>query len=177
MIISGNSKVLECNTIFNIPDKLDIKFKKDTIVDYTMHNEHDDIINNARKWGYCTENTTFFQSNEIHNNQWAKDISSFLFNKFSFAVMKLPPGTIIPAHQDKYNFFRTLYNISDDDKHKIVRYIVFLDDWEPGQSTIVEEASITHWKKGECVGWHNDAFHIGINGGKKDKIFLQITGI
>ncbi|SVE61011.1 uncharacterized protein METZ01_LOCUS513865, partial [marine metagenome] len=63
---------------------MDIKFKKDTIVDYTMHNEHDDIINNARKWGYCTENTTFFQSNEIHNNQRAKDISSFLFNKFSF---------------------------------------------------------------------------------------------
>lgn len=89
----------------------------------------------------------------------------------SFYVMR--PGDILPRHHDTYARYCSHHQISPD---KIWRAIVYLQDWQPGFLSEVDDRAITGYVNGTYVIWHNDAPHMAGNVGRVPRYTLQITG-
>ena len=63
------------------------------------------------------------------------------------------------------------------DKKNFRRFIVMLDDWQPGQ-TFLFGNQYWIWKKGQCVTWnYKDIPHGTANFSYQDRPMLQITGL
>lgn len=103
---------------------------------------------------------------------------SFFKQKFTqlenclFAVSKMPPGSILPYHIDKYAYFKKKFKITHE---KIERVIVFLEDWKPGHISEIDGTPVTNWKKGDWIMWAGKTPHMAANLGHKDRYTLQIT--
>jgi hypothetical protein len=96
-------------------------------------------------------------------------------NYKSYAVHKMEPGSILPLHKDKYSYYSTQYNIIDF--NKIVRVIVFLEDYELGHILQIEDTPVTEWKAGNWVSWSGKKTHLAANFGCHNRYTLQITGL
>lgn len=94
---------------------------------------------------------------------------------FSWSVYRMTPGTVLPEHADTYSKFRQIYGI--DDLARIVRYVVFLEDWQSGHYFEIDNFPIISWVKGQAVSWRGDTPHIAANIGKQNRYTLQLTGI
>ena len=66
-----------------------------------------------------------------------------------------------------------LFNIKKD---SIVRAVVMLEDWQPGQIILIDNKSYSGWKSGEYWCWKNDTKHSFYNMSIFDRYSLQITG-
>lgn len=89
----------------------------------------------------------------------------------SFYVMR--PGDILPRHRDTYARYCSYHNVKADD---IWRAIVFLQDWQSGFLSEIDDQAITGYVNGHYVIWHNDAPHMAGNVGSEPRYTLQITG-
>ena len=83
------------------------------------------------------------------------------------------PGCCLPMHGDTYSRFRELYNWNGD----IHRAVLYMEDWQSGHISEIEDTVITNWKAGDYVVWKNDTPHLAANVGKTARYTLQITGI
>jgi hypothetical protein len=92
----------------------------------------------------------------------------------SFCFSKFLPGTYFPSHTDKYGFYSKANNIQD--LSQIIRYVVFLEDAQPGHILQVGDKIYHNWPQGLCVGWDHSTPHLAANLGLEDRYTLQVTG-
>jgi hypothetical protein len=88
---------------------------------------------------------------------------------------KLTPGHYLPMHNDKYGYYSKFHNVRDI--NQIQRYIIFLENSQPGHLLIIKNKIISKWKSGDIVGWRGDTPHSALNFGVTNRFTLQITGI
>jgi hypothetical protein len=98
---------------------------------------------------------------------------NFKLDKIVIALNKLSPGQILPWHKDRYLTYIEKNKI--ENKNKIARIILFLEDQEPGQQLWIGDKFCTG-PAGSYFGWHYGQEHMAANLGKKDRHTLQITG-
>ena len=83
------------------------------------------------------------------------------------------PGNIIPIHKDK--FFK-VYSKNPQEKRKMARANVFLEDWKFGHFLQYDDVIAPPWKAGDCYLWDGYLDHLSCNAGLVPKFTLQISG-
>jgi len=94
---------------------------------------------------------------------------------FSWSLYRMRPGDVLPHHRDTYARFREVYDVPAD--ATIRRYIIFMEDWQPGHYFEIDGTPMTRWIAGSAVLWHNDIEHLAANLGRTPRYTLQITGV
>jgi hypothetical protein len=89
-----------------------------------------------------------------------------------FSVQLMQPATILPLHTDTYSRYSTENQCTVD---KIRRIIVFLEDWQSGHISEVDQNPITNWRKGDWISWTGSTEHMAANIGHRPRYTLQIT--
>ena len=81
------------------------------------------------------------------------------------------PGEVLTRHIDK------LSKVQPDDPANVKRFIVMLEDWEPGHFFMFGNAYFSHWKAGEVItfDWPNMP-HCTANASLKPRTILMVTG-
>ena len=97
----------------------------------------------------------------------------YFMDKTSLSLYNMPPGTIMPEHEDTYPRFREIYG--EPDINKICRVLIFLEDWKTGHYFELDRKPYTNWKKGNYVWWTGDTTHLAANLGKENRYTMQIT--
>ena len=98
---------------------------------------------------------------------------AFPWRHFSWSVYRMNPGTTLPMHGDTYARFREVHNWTGD----IHRAVVYMEDWQSGHISEIEDTVITGWKAGDYIVWKNDTQHLAANVGKTSRYTLQVTGV
>jgi hypothetical protein len=98
---------------------------------------------------------------------------AFPWRYFSWSVYRMNPGATLPMHGDTYARFRELHNWTGD----VHRAVVYMEDWQSGHISEIEDTVITGWKAGDYIVWKNDTQHLAANVGKTSRYTLQITGV
>jgi len=98
---------------------------------------------------------------------------AFPWRHFSWSMYRMNPGTTLPMHGDTYARFRELHNWTGD----VHRAVVYMEDWQSGHISEIEDTVITGWKAGDYIVWKNDTQHLAANVGKTSRYTLQITGV
>jgi hypothetical protein len=99
----------------------------------------------------------------------------FAWRHFSWSVYRMPPGTVLPNHSDTYARFQRVYGI--DDIEKILRAVIYLEDWQSGHYAEVNGVPIVNWHQGDYIVWRGSTPHLAANNGKTHRYTLQITGV
>tara|TARA_A100001015_G_scaffold283327_1_gene348535 strand:- start:1319 stop:1999 length:681 start_codon:yes stop_codon:yes gene_type:complete len=149
--------------------KSDKKLKK-----ANLHNR----INTFREWGYNKFQTEYVQ---IFSDQYPSLFKKFIkVSKLSHAtssLIKQYPGNIIPWHYDTHITFKNKIKSNKNLKgKKILRYMVFLTNWDWGHYFCVGNNVVHQWKAGDIITWDPLIHHCGSNAGMSPKITLNITG-
>jgi len=135
-----------------------------------------------RNVGY-TENNYFIE----FNNDILPDIADLMKEKYNLSyehscAIIIPPGQCMPVHGDTYSYLMR-YMASDfseikyDLKKDVRRYLMFLTDWEWGQSIGAGNVLKWQWKKGDIFKWDHKLLHWSSNAGMKPVVFFEITGL
>lgn len=90
------------------------------------------------------------------------------------AFYKLSPGHVTPWHVDHYENFSNYYKV---DKKDIIRRMIFLEDWQPGQIFCIERETISNWLAGDWIEWTYEHRHMGANHSDSIRYTMQLTGI
>ena len=138
-----------------------------------------DRIDTFREWGYKKKQTEYLQ---IFSDEYPKLFEKFIklsgLGNATSSLIKQYPGNIIPWHYDTHV---TLKNKIKKIKHlkgkKILRYMVFLTDWDWGHYFCIGNNVIHQWKAGDIITWSPHIHHCGSNAGMSPKITLNVTGI
>jgi hypothetical protein len=96
------------------------------------------------------------------------------WNNMAWCFYRLNPGCVVPKHVDHFINYMKYYKIQD--RSKIVRMLVFLQDWKSGHYFEANDQSFTHWRAMDYVMWSNDTPHLGGNLGDEPRYTVQITG-
>jgi hypothetical protein len=133
-------------------------------------------ISSFKKWGYKKDQTQFYQ---YFSDEFPNIFKRFInFSKLDFAtgsIIKQYPGNILPWHYDTHVTFKS--KIKDLKNKEIIRYMIFLTDWNWGHYFAVGNSVIHQWKKGDVITWKNHMHHCGSNAGMIPKMTMNITGI
>jgi len=133
----------------------------------------------SAQWGYTQHNTKLWKTtNKPYNLEFsshAKIIESLpLSNAIAVPTLQRP-GQTLPLHVDKFFYIKQKLN---KNLHKnIIRFILFLEDWDTGHILQVGNTILSHWKAGDTFVWHPDRVHLGANVGIAPKWTCNITGI
>ena len=95
----------------------------------------------------------------------------------SIAMIKQPPGNVVPWHFDTYKMVRKKHNIDKDNLDSIRRYLIFMEDWHWGHFLQIGNNVLSHWKQGDVYTWPYGMYHLSCNAGITDKWTMQITGL
>tara|TARA_Y100000114_G_scaffold157225_1_gene188169 strand:+ start:2826 stop:3326 length:501 start_codon:yes stop_codon:yes gene_type:complete len=100
-------------------------------------------------------------------------LEHFDFDIKAPAFNRTPPGNVLPLHSDTYEVYSKVYNVKDLDS--ITRYIIFLEDSQPGHLMQIENEVWSTWSAGDYVSWQGTTKHAAYNIGSKQRYTLQIT--
>jgi hypothetical protein len=92
-----------------------------------------------------------------------------------YSVHRTRPGHIVPAHMDHYAAYRKKFNL--ESSNKIIRVLIFLEDWQPGHYLDVDGHGFVNWHAGDWVSWQGTVPHRLANIGSVDRYTFIITGI
>ena len=153
-----------------------LKTNKDTLSDNSdIAKQIDERIGLYKSWGFNEYNTVFYQ---VFNDQYQDIFQPFInitgLKKCVSSFITQTPGNTLPKHQDLFINFKLKNNLPINSDVK--RYMVFMEDWQPGHTFLVEDENVSNWLKGDMIYW-DDKFHLGSNGGSVPKTTLNITGI
>ena len=129
-------------------------------------------------WGYTSQNTQSWETTAVQpqlHMDWEQAVidSLPLTNAISRPTLQ-KPGNIMPWHDDKfYNFKRSYPEHADF----IVRFLVFINDWTPGQFLQAGNSVIMNWQAGDTVLWAPHRMHLAVNAGYANKWTTNVTGI
>jgi hypothetical protein len=91
------------------------------------------------------------------------------------------PGNFVGPHIDHGNFPHGAGFISrcpfDFKEHQLVRFTIFLTNWEIGQVFMFDDQAITGWKKFSVVQWPWYIQHATANLSAKDRHTLSVNGV
>jgi hypothetical protein len=185
----------------------DIKYAEEhnfgptTLIDRTGTPEYRDpksahypisMVNDADKIGIDLDKFPMFDSAEIDSSSVSncRKISNFIgvdysnansgaqrdYGYDSFHIQR--PGNVLMYHHDLYYAV-----IRDADAElswkpeKLRRFVVFLEDWQPGHIWIVGNTTYSHWRKGECITWSwVDMPHGTANLSANSRYSIHLTG-
>jgi len=158
-------------------------------IDYPARRQFpsDEIVERWKQRGHTYVNYTGLLREEYRGvPQWAHDIVRvfkrkhlaiddkwYFLDATSLSLYHMPPGTIMPEHEDTYPRFREIYG--EDDVTKICRILIFLDDWKTGHYFEMNREPYVKWKKGNYLYWTGDTSHLAANLGMEDRYTMQIT--
>jgi len=121
------------------------------------------------------------------NNDMLSNVQKDLENKYDLSythscVIIIPPGQCMPAHSDTYSYLvkymkRDFGDVSYDLKQDVRRYLVFLKDWQSGQSIGAEDNVKCSWNSGDVYEWNYKSLHWCSNSGLSPIVFFEITGL
>jgi len=117
----------------------------------------------------------------IYNNKrpmpdYAKPfLTLFDWDNVGISFFRMDTMCALPLHQDQYNTYRKLFNITDPGV--IWRCIVFLEDWKSGHYFEIDGSAHMNWRAGDYVAWNNDVPHYAGNFGLEPRYTMQITGM
>ena len=139
----------------------------------------DNRIQSFRDWGYKKEQTEYIQ---IFSGEYPDLFKKFIkLSGLSYAtssLIKQYPGNIIPWHYDTHITFKNKIKKNKNlGNKKILRYMVFLTDWDWGHYFCVGNNVVHQWKAGDIITWEPHVHHCGSNAGMTPKITLNITGL
>ena len=135
-------------------------------------------LRHFRDWGYTSTNTASWETTAVKPQlkmEWESSVMKDL--PLTEAVCRptlQKPGNIMPWHDDKFYFFKREL---PDQKEFVVRFIVFINDWTPGQFIQAGNSVIKGWQAGDTVLWHPKRMHLAVNAGYANKWTTNITGI
>lgn len=95
-------------------------------------------------------------------------------SNISVAVNLMRPGQYIPIHYDRYDAYKKYHGLGNN--CGIARYLVMLEDSQPGQMLNVNNIVYNNWKAGGVFGWYNNDIHTFYNLSTKDRYAVQVTG-
>jgi hypothetical protein len=150
------------------------------------------MVNDAEKAGIDLDKFPMFDSAEIDSNAVSncRKISNFIgldydeanvgarrdYGYDSFHIQR--PGQVLMYHHDLYYAV-----IRDADPElswkpeKLRRFVIFLEDWQPGHIWIAGNTTYSHWKKGECITWSwVDMPHGTANLSSNSRYSIHLTG-
>lgn len=162
--------IIEKNKKFSTVVSPDKKLKK-----IKQHNRIDSFL----EWGYKKEQTEYLQ---IFSDEYPKLFEKFIkiskLDNATSSLIKQYPGNTIPWHYDTHvtlkNKIRENKTLKDK---KIIRYMVFLTDWDWGHYFCVGNNVVHQWRAGDIITWNPIVHHCGSNAGMTPKITLNITGL
>tara|TARA_B100000795_G_scaffold114994_1_gene85383 strand:- start:9027 stop:9689 length:663 start_codon:yes stop_codon:yes gene_type:complete len=146
---------------------------------FISHHESDDPHYNKRTQefidnGYVHGTNEFYQ---VFCHQFSDIFEKFkkasgLINAVSSFLIQ-PAGNVIGWHQDTFVTFRKKHKESE---LLIYRYMMMVEDSQPGHYFSAGNQTISSWKQGDIFYWEPNMFHCGANAGIQRKITLNITG-
>jgi len=146
------------------------------------------MVNDAEKIGLDLDDLPMFDSAKM--GEGCSLISNFIgldydaaqagaqrdYGYDSFHIQR--PGHFLMYHHDLYYAV-----IRDADielawkPEKLRRFVIFMEDWQPGHVWIVGNTHYSHWKAGECITWNwQDMPHGTANLSSKSRYSVHLTG-
>ena len=129
--------------------------------------------------GYTKDNTKYFQwmeGRDVLPDEYNYIKKLCGLNYSTIAFFRQDPGNTNPWHFDTYLKSVENGNLSEDDRMKVRRYLLFLEDWHWGHFLQVGNNVLSHWKAGDMYTWEYGMYHLSTNGGILPKWTCQITG-
>lgn len=128
--------------------------------------------------GYSSQNTkswaTTHDRPQLHM-EWENIVKNWLPLEYPVSRPSLQrPGNVWPWHRDYFVMFKKQ---NPGESEYIVRFIVFMKDWDPGHMFNAGNSIFSNWKAGDVIVYHPTRFHIGANAGMTDKWTQNVTGI
>jgi hypothetical protein len=161
---------------FNIEPKWNIEDFRN--LNYELAPFHSDYqLNEYINSGHTKENLYIYKY--LEPNPMPSCVHDYIFTFFSelinlvSAVNLFKPANYLPYHSDSYFRYRDLFKITTE---TIVRSVIMLEDWQPGQIILIDKESYSNWKSGDVFFWENDTKHSFYNMSLVDRYALQITG-
>ena len=134
-----------------------------------------------REVGY-TEHNYFIEFNDS-----LPELAVSLANKYRleydhYCSIIIEPGQCMPAHGDTYSFLmkqmaKNNPEVKYDLRRNVKRYLVFLNDWEWGQSFGAGNQMIWQWKAGDVYVWKSQLLHWCSNASFSPILFFETTGL
>lgn len=68
------------------------------------------------------------------------------YKNFGYSFHRFVPGRYLPDHRDAYEKYKQKFNV---DISNVLRILIYLEDWQPGQLNTIEDRVISNWKAGD----------------------------
>jgi hypothetical protein len=94
------------------------------------------------------------------------------YKNFGYSFHKFVPGRYLPEHKDAYRKYKEKFNV---DITEVVRILIYLEDWQPGQFNTVNTNVTGNWRAGDWLAWSGEAVHSVVNFGMHTRYALAIT--
>jgi hypothetical protein len=105
---------------------------------------------------------------------WKNFVSAMRLDWATVSWTKVPPGRLVPIHQDLFVGLRTRVSANID---QCVRYMVMLNDWHFGQSVEFDNIVIRKWRRGDVWQFDSREFHWAANASNHDFVTCQISTV
>ena len=149
--------------------------QKHTELDYTNKPFNDDLA--LARWRHAGHRYEKYTGEIIDFKDlpdWVMPIASSTgLSNIGASLYKMSPGCILPTHGDTYSLYKKFHDITHN---RIMRIVVFLEDWQSGHYLEVDGKPITEWVAGNWIAWDNNTEHLAANLGITDRYTMQITG-
>jgi len=132
-----------------------------------------DFYNDTNNCNYIA----FADQDDVKSLPWNLFDEVFDLRNKSFCIINQPPGQYVNPHFDSYLGYCKKNNVPFEKANLIQRHIIFLDDWQWGQSFCFPNSTLTGWNLGDVVSWPYKTWHSTANAGLKNRIVVTITGI
>ena len=84
----------------------------------------------------------------------------------------LEPKEMIPIHRDSFYMLKTKMNVKVED---CVRYLIMLEDWEPGHMVQLDDLVLADWKAGDVWYFDSTVLHWTANCGVTNFYSCQVS--
>lgn len=97
------------------------------------------------------------------------------YDHVTIAVNKFSPGRYLPMHVDLYGRYRSLFDPTGE--REVARFIVMLEDSQPGQIIQIRDVAHAKWRAGDVFHWLDEDPHAFYNLSLQTRYALQITAL
>jgi len=147
-------------------------------LDYTAEYFRDPTqLDRWKAVGHHLPSTTISISPVTTSTKFSKEIETHFDHLTHVGICHhlLEPGHYLPVHEDAFGFYTNKYGITDI--NRIHRYIIFLEDSQPGHLLTIGDTTYSQWSAGDVQSFSGATQHSAINLGMTPRYTLQITGI
>lgn len=134
-------------------------------------------LSQNKLWGYNKHNTKVWETTAKPKKiemSWEGKLAELLPLECPISRPTLQsPGNVMPWHRDNFHFYKRQHS---DNSEPVVRFIVFMKDWDVGHVLQAGNSIIANWRAGDVILWHPDRFHLSANIGISNKWTTNITG-